>query len=119
MPTLEEVIARLDKQAAAIRDLRKRVAALEEGPVATASNSGAPAQGRYMHTYLCALCGADNGSRKTLLCKKCSGERTAQIKGLLPRPSYPTCCNCKGAKTPSMNLLCTPCGRDFKRWKAV
>lgn len=117
---------RLEAHAAAIRDLRKRVAALETaverltGPGATPV---APASGVFVPRAHCAMCGElKEAGRIELTCKACGSLRYAIITGKSDesrdRITHVVCANCERPKPGSTKMLCTPCGDAFKRFKA-
>lgn len=120
---------RLDKQAAAIKDLRSRVADLEAAlDIATADDppkgdrsipdSVIPAPGRFVPRPECMGCGnVKHPSRyKYLTCKACGVERQDKIKsGSLS--IVQACMNC-GSRKSGTAMLCHPCGKAFKVWKA-
>jgi hypothetical protein len=132
---IEELAERLNKQAKAITALRKRVSALEASTAgATSSTVPEPAAqadlpasfqytgtpGAYVPNRLCVACGSvKEFGRKELTCKRCGAERNRIIVNKLqPRPAYAVCGNCGESKAADMRLLCTPCSKSFKAWKA-
>lgn len=121
--TLEDLTARLDKQAEAILrlrrdrdDIRDRVAALEAGAGATPSTEPRAGEtGTYVPKRTCVLCGADKQGRKTLTCATCGSARNQALKAGQAPALVPACLNCGKTKRTS-TLLCTPCSASFKVW---
>lgn len=121
---------RLDRQAAAIRQLRKEVAALTvrvEGLTEALTEARAsasprvPGVGVFVPRAECVVCGrSKEPGRTALTCKECGAKRNQYIKdgkrGLILADR---CVNCDEAKTKSTSLLCSPCSKAFKQWKAA
>lgn len=116
---IEEVTRRLDAQAKAIRDLRTRVSLLEGTQSGDQADPTTAAAGVYVPKDTCAICrGSKGAGRDALTCRTCGPEYQAAIKSA-DRPAYRVCSNCGGSKKPDTRLLCTPCSRSFRLWKAT
>lgn len=116
---------RLDMQAAAIRDLRTRLADLETAlDIAEAdlpvSDDPIPTRrpGVFVPRPECMGCGeTKHPSRfRYLTCRDCGIERQANIKSR-SLPVVAACMNC-GTPKSGTALLCTLCSKGFKVWKA-
>ena len=129
MTSIDDLIARLDKQAAAIRDLRKRVRALEAGATDSTGTSTSTARaalpeqyGTYVPSPDCVMCGRPKGKGRTALtCRPCSAERLRIIKSGEDRASITRSeCTCCGARfKPQTRFLCADCGKGHKMWAAA
>jgi len=137
---LEQLAARADKQAAAIKALTAAVKALREdrdalkARVSALEGSGARAStepdtatvtvrasrvpGVFLPNPACVICGKGKPPGRTALtCSGCAVEYQRAIKEG-PRPSFIKCANCGCAKKGDTRMLCTPCSKSFKVWKA-
>jgi hypothetical protein len=120
MPTPEELLlARLDRQATAIRDLRARVTALEASAASPPSPVAAP--GVFVPRPSCAMCGEtkEAGRSRTLTCRTCAARWHAGIKKTSERITFAACLNCETPKADTTQMLCSPCGKSFRVWKAA
>lgn len=118
---MQEIVARLDKQAAAIKDLRARVKELEGGdmriPVRHGTVEHTGTWGVFVPNPRCVVCGADKGGRSELTCRPCGAARLAGIRGDAPRITYIRCGNCGKAKGPNTTVLCGKCSLAYREWK--
>lgn len=121
-----ETKARLDKQAAAIRTLRTEVAELRSmltssAVGATPSTSALTAStGVYVPSADCVMCSQPKEAGRTALtCKPCGKRYQDGIKGEAERVTFAECGNCRAAKTNNTQMLCVPCGKSFRLWKAA
>ena len=110
--------ARLDRQADAIRALRKQVRTLTGASPSTAE-VGLPLT-TWSPPPACVMCGGDKSGRKTLTCAKCSAERNAIIKNGLDRTPIlrDSCASCGTGFARSARFLCIKCSAEFKLWKS-
>lgn len=132
--SLEDLAARLDKQAAAIRILRKdrdslieRIAALEAAsPSSTPvqpSEASEPYAGPWVPRTTCLVCSQPKGEGRLdlLTCKPCGTERNTLVYGTSTDKAAITtghCAECKAAKPkPSLSILCSACSASHKEWK--
>jgi len=109
---LKDLLARLDRQAEAIRDLRKRVAALEGAPVSEPPDTWEPPIG-------CTMCGGDKERIDLLTCNACAEKRTEALKAGGDRSSVmnDTCAACGEEFGRNIRILCRDCGQRWKVWK--
>lgn len=135
MQTLEELIqhvqkqdARIEAHAKAIRDLRKRLAAMEPAPAREpepARSSPEPVSrntGQFVPQEICAMCGGPKPSARTALtCRECSAKRNKIIREKLDRAPLlrESCFNCGKAFKKQARILCPKCSESFALWKAT
>lgn len=122
-----EIFRRLDAQAAAIRDLRERLAVLEGGdrsiPAEPAREESTDVQttgsrGVFVLNPRCCVCGiGKEAGRSTLLCARCARVRQDGITGKGPRVNYTRCGNCGETKGANTTVLCQPCSKAYTRWR--
>lgn len=110
---------RLERQAKAIRELRRQMASvLNAVPVTDVEDTsgrkfpGTP--GVYVPVGHCLICNKP-GRKGYLTCKPCGSERQQQINQRA-LPVVPQCLNC-GTPKRTNTLLCHPCTGSFKTWK--
>lgn len=112
---LHEVLERLDKQAAAIRDLRARVVELEQ---ASATPSTNPPQAKAPLPPTCLICGKDkNGRADKMTCRACSAERSGAIRaGGAAREKFmtDTCALCARKKGRNTTIVCGTCRKAVR-----
>jgi hypothetical protein len=116
MSDVEDLTARLDRQAAYIKKLAARVKVLE-GVAKPASDVREPGTvGAFAPSQNCLACGrGKEPGRSELTCRPCGRERQAQIKARA-LPVTPKCGNCGDTKT-GTQILCAPCSASYKKWK--
>lgn len=122
--------ARLDKQAAAIRELRAQMQALGEQMQALGEQMAAltktddageepvARQGVFMPSGLCVMCHQiKEVGRAALTCKPCGKKWMDGVRGEGPRITFASCGNCGAAKGATTKMLCAPCSDAYKMWK--
>lgn len=118
-----DVLRRLDKQAAAIRDLRTQLKALTEvGATASTALAGVlPPWHPYVPTTTCVMCGGAKAPGRTVLtCHTCSALRNEIIRTKADRSviTRSACCSCGAEFKPQTRFLCIRCAAGHKIWAA-
>ena len=135
MSDIEALTERLDKQAAAIKSLRKSrddlLARLQEienrlGPQVDAVGpqveqpTGGETLPAFVPNPLCAMCGDPKGpGRLALTCAACAAVRNMIIKEGGDRQVIlrDNCFQCGASFKRATRILCTPCSAAFKAYK--
>lgn len=108
---------RLDRQAAAIRELRKRLAAREHPSMAALRDGAtavAPPDGwstAWSPGARCHMCGGDKEPHRDamLTCKACGKRRQQMIQRVIDPEPVSECTSCGAAKPRDMRMLCGDC----------
>lgn len=107
----EELTARLDRQAEAIRGLLRRVKALEEAGATPSTDAGLTLPAT------CLVCGGNkNGRADRMTCADCGHARAEALKPGGDRASITTteCALCHAPKPATTRIVCAPCGARLR-----